>query len=68
MILVASLNPLFQAAAENSDMGWLLGLMTLFFMVSFAGWLWYAMNPASRERWEAAGRMPFDDGNSGGEA
>lgn len=68
MNVVFALNPVIRAAAENTQMGWLLAVTTVFFMVAFLGWIWVAYNPANRERWEQAGRMPLDDSLPGGDA
>ncbi len=63
------MNPIFRTAAENTDLGWLLGLTTIFFMASFAWWIWYAYRPANRDVMAAHGRMPLDDDAlEGGEA
>lgn len=56
------MNPLLQDAAESVSMGWLLGLMTLFFLAIFLGWTWYAYRPKHRALMEELGRMPFTDG------
>jgi len=59
MTLVASLNPVFQAASENTDMGWLLGLNTVFFLTAFVGWIWWVYRPDHTAALEAAGMIPL---------
>ncbi len=61
------MNPVFKAAADTAQMGWLMGFMTLVFLGIFAAWTWWAYRPANAARWEAAGRIPLDDA-PGGEA
>lgn len=56
------MNPLLKHAAESVSMGWLLGLMTVFFLAIFLGWAFYAYRPKHREFMEELGRMPFTDG------
>lgn len=72
MTLVASLNPLFQAAAENTSLGWLMGLTTILFLSAFIGWVWWVYRPDHKAALEAAGMIPLleDDMpefNKGGE-
>lgn len=66
--LIASLNPVFQAAAENTSLGWLLGATTVFFIASFAGWVWWVFRPANAATMEAASRMPLEDDDPRGSA
>lgn len=60
-MILASLNPVFQAAANNTELGWLMGMTTVCFVACFLGWTWWAMRPANREHWEAIGRLPLED-------
>lgn len=55
------MNPLFQTAAQNTELGWLLGLTTLLFLGSFLGWIAWAWSPSNRETLDAASRQPLDD-------
>ena len=55
------MNPLINEAAGAVQGGWLLGLTTVLFLVTFLYWLWYAYAPSHKERMEQAGRMPFED-------
>jgi cytochrome c oxidase cbb3-type subunit 4 len=43
-------------------MGWLAGLVTVFFIVWFVGWTWWAFSPKNKEKFEEAARMPLSDG------
>ena len=54
------MNPLLSEASNSVEGGWLLGVMTVVFLMTFLYWLWYAYAPSNRERMEAAGRMPFE--------
>ncbi|MCB9682300.1 MAG: cbb3-type cytochrome c oxidase subunit 3 [Alphaproteobacteria bacterium] len=68
-MIAASLNPVFRAASEAHDLGWLGSVSTLLFVVAFLAWSWVAYNPRNRARWEAAGRLPLEDDSSpGGDA
>jgi cbb3-type cytochrome oxidase subunit 3 len=63
------MNPVFHQAAQNTELGWLLGLMTLAFFAFFTAWTVWAYRPANRAHLEACGRIPLDDGPAaGGEA
>lgn len=55
------MNPVIRQAAESVQMGWLLGLMTIVFLVAFVGWTWWAYAPSRRQLMEEYGRIPFDD-------
>lgn len=59
--VVAASDPVIRLAAETTDKGWLLGLTTLFFLLSFVGWAVWAYHPALRSSWEACGRIPLED-------
>jgi cytochrome c oxidase cbb3-type subunit 4 len=48
-------------AATTTDLGWLMGVMTVLFLLFFAGWVWWAFAPRNRARHEAASMIPFDD-------
>lgn len=56
------MNPVVKMAAESVQLGWLLGLMTLVFLVVFLGWAWWAFAPSRKTRMEEYGRIPFDEG------
>lgn len=56
------MNPIFRAAAESTDLGWLMALTTVFFVATFLMWVVWTLHPALRERMEVWGRMPLDDG------
>jgi cbb3-type cytochrome oxidase subunit 3 len=56
------MNTLIREAASSVEMGWLLGVMTVFFLAFFLGWTWWAYHPKNKERLEEAGRIPFNDG------
>lgn len=56
------MNPLIREAAQSVQLGWLLGAMTILFLVAFLGWAWWAYAPSRRELMEEYGRIPFDEG------
>lgn len=55
------MNPIFRAAGETAAMGWLMGIMTIVFLVIFVGWTWWAYSPANRENMKRWSRLPLDD-------
>lgn len=58
------MNPVLAEAAGNVQLGWLLGLMTIVFLIAFLGWTWWAFAPSRRARMEEYARMPLDEGDS----
>jgi cbb3-type cytochrome oxidase subunit 3 len=54
------MNPAFQAAAQTARLGWIMGLMTVVFLIAFTGWTWWAYSRRNAARMERAARMPFD--------
>ena len=56
------MNPIYRAAAEATELGWLMGGTTLLFVACFIGWTLWAWSPRNRELMEAAGRIPLDEG------
>lgn len=56
------MNPVVEAAVQQVELGWLLGIMTVFFLATFLGWVWWAYTPRHREMMEEASRLPFMDG------
>jgi cbb3-type cytochrome oxidase subunit 3 len=56
------MNQVIQAAAESVQLGWLMGIMTVFFIVWFVGWTWWAFSPRNKEKMEEAAKMPLADG------
>jgi cbb3-type cytochrome oxidase subunit 3 len=61
------MNPLTHAAADAAAGGSFAGAATLISILIFAGWTWWALNPANRAAHEAASRLPLvDDDPPGG--
>lgn len=60
-MMLLSLNPVFKAAAENTSLGWLMGLTTVLFMSAFLGWIAWVYLPSNRAGMEEASRMPLED-------
>ena len=56
------MNQVLHAGAESARLGWLLGLTTLFFLVTMVGWIGWAWSPGRRVAMEAAGRLPLEGG------
>ncbi|UCD24266.1 MAG: cbb3-type cytochrome c oxidase subunit 3 [Gemmatimonadota bacterium] len=56
------MNPLLREAAESISLGWLAGLVTVFFLAWFIGWTWWAFSPKNKQKFEEAARMPLSDG------
>jgi cbb3-type cytochrome oxidase subunit 3 len=56
------MNPLKQAAVEQVSGGWVLGIMTLVFLLFFIGWTWWAYRKDNRERFEEAALLPLTTG------
>jgi len=56
------MNPVLSLAAESVTLGWLLGIMTVFFLCSFLGWVWWAYTPRHKAMMEEAALLPFSDG------
>jgi len=54
-------NPLIQAAQEAATQGWLLGFMTIFFMVFFVGYSLWAWWPSNKGHMEDMAQLPLDD-------
>ena len=53
------MNPLQQAAAAAVRGTWLMGLLTLLFLLCFLGLVWWAYARRNRARFEEAGRLPL---------
>ncbi len=56
------MNPLIEAASRSVSLGWVMGLLTVFFLAYFIGWAWWAFLPKNKQRFEEAAHMPLSDG------
>lgn len=56
------MNTLLREAGASVELGWLLGVVTVVFFVSFLYWTWYAYAPSRKEFMEQASRIPFEGG------
>jgi cbb3-type cytochrome oxidase subunit 3 len=56
------MNQILQAAAEGVRLGWLMGLMTVFFLAWFIGWTVWAFAPRNKAMMDEVARMPLSDG------
>ncbi len=48
------------AAGQSTDLGWLLGVMTVVFLSVFVGWAIWAWMPSRRAAMEAAANLPLE--------
>ena len=56
------MNPVLELAADSVRLGWLMGIMTVFFLGSFLAWVWWAYTPKHKTMMDEAARLPFTDG------
>jgi cbb3-type cytochrome oxidase subunit 3 len=56
-------NPVLEAAAESVTLGWLMGILTVFFLASFLAWVWWAYTPRHKAMMDEAALLPFADGD-----
>ncbi len=56
------MNPIVNAAADGSELGWLMGITTVLFIAAFVFWSWWAYTKTNKARWEADSRLPLNDG------
>lgn len=56
------MNPAFRAAAQTVELAWIMGVMTVLFMVCFLGWTWWAFRAKNRDRMAQDAQLPFMDG------
>ncbi len=57
------MNQVLRAGAETAQLGSLLGITTLFFLLTMLGWIGWAWSPGRRVAMEAAGRLPLEGGD-----
>ena len=55
------MNPVFRAAAETAQYGWVMGVMTALFFAFFVGWIVWAWAPSNSKFMEEAARLPLED-------
>ena len=55
------MNTVFRAAAEANQLGWLLGLASLFFFVMFIAFVTRWLLPGSAAEAEAAALLPLEE-------
>ena len=56
------MNPVLELAAESVSLGWLMGIMTVFFLVAFLAWVWWAYTPKHKAMLDEAALLPFSEG------
>ena len=59
------MNPIIEAAQTSVQHGWVMGVMTIFFLFFFVAWAFWAWAPGNRSRMDAAARMPLEDDGPG---
>jgi cbb3-type cytochrome oxidase subunit 3 len=47
---------------RGSGLGWLMGITTTVFFLTFVYWAWWAYSSRNRARMEADSRLPLNDG------
>lgn len=57
------MNPLLQEAVRQIQHGWLAALMTVVFLACFIAFVWWALLPRNRQRFDDAARLPLSDGD-----
>ncbi len=58
-------NQVYQVAAESAQHVWVMGAMTVLFMICFAYWVWWAYAPSRKNKMEEAGKIPFSEDETG---
>jgi cbb3-type cytochrome oxidase subunit 3 len=53
-------NPVYETAREVVTGGWVMGLMTLVFLLFFLAWTAWAWAPRNRQKMIDAAAMPLD--------
>lgn len=53
-----------EAAAQSTDLGWLMGVMTVVFLGVFVGWAIWAWMPSRKAAMEAAANLPLEGDES----
>lgn len=53
---------ILKAITQGSGLGWLMGLTTTLFILTFLYWAWWAYGSHNRDRMEADSRLPLNDG------
>lgn len=56
------MNEVFRTAGETARLGWIMGLLTVFFLAVFVYWSWWAYRASNRARLDEASRLPLTDG------
>ena len=56
------MNDLIREASGSVQGGWILGLVTVLFLISFLWWVWYAYAPSHKEMHDETARLPLEDG------
>ncbi len=57
------MNPVLHEAAHNAPYGWVVGVVTLVFIVVFVSWVWWLFARTNRKRFDDAARLPLANGD-----
>lgn len=52
-----------QEGARAAPYGWVLGVVTIVFMVAFVAWIWWLFARKNRRRFDEAANLPFSNGD-----
>jgi cbb3-type cytochrome oxidase subunit 3 len=53
---------ILKALTHGSGLGWLMGITTTVFFLTFLYWAWWAYGSHNRARMDADSRLPLNDG------
>jgi len=53
------MNPLHDAAVDAVSGVWVMGVLTVIFLVFFLGWVWWAFARRNQAAFEEAARLPL---------
>lgn len=57
------MNHVLHDIASTASGGLLMGVMTLFFLLFFGAWTWWAWSPRNRALMHESASMPLDEGD-----
>jgi cbb3-type cytochrome oxidase subunit 3 len=57
------MNPVTREAAQFVEHAWIMGAMTVLFIMCFTGWGWWAFARRNRHRFEEAALLPLTTGD-----
>jgi cbb3-type cytochrome oxidase subunit 3 len=57
------MNPVFREASGYVQHAWIMGLMTVLFVICFVGWTWWAYSKRNRQLMHDAALLPLTTGD-----